>query len=327
MLLELAREIGLQPKRTSATQGGEYHSTCPDPCCGGKDRFILWPEKARYWCRQCKKSGDPIQFCRDFMGLTYFQACEKTDKRLNEYSFYPPIYTKPIFAPKQTVIPSRKWQSQASDFVTKSHQCALKSSEAMNQLKNRGFTLDTIKKFQLGWNDFNRRDASNLWGINEKNAKDVWLPPGIVIPAFFEERVMKLKIRRSAIPQGDDRKYVIVTGGRNSPSFFGQIPHRPIIILESELDSILVHQFAEDLCACIAIPAGNMPDAWGNQILRAAPKLIFSMDFDEAGKKTFPFWKSLYPQIKTWPVPRGKSPGNAYELGVNLREWVIAGVI
>jgi DNA primase len=136
---------------------------------------------------------------------------------------------------------------------------------------------------------------------------------------------MKLKIRRTSVPKEYAQKYIIVAGGRNSPSLFGD-PHLPLLVCEAELDCILVQQIAGDLCSCLSIPAGNKPDVWADQILRAAPQLIFSMDFDDAGKNTFAFWKSTYPQIKPWPVPQGKSPGDAYKLKVNLREWVIAGI-
>ncbi len=42
-LLDLASLAGLNPKKVASTKGGEYHSACPS--CGGRDRFILQPEK------------------------------------------------------------------------------------------------------------------------------------------------------------------------------------------------------------------------------------------------------------------------------------------
>ena len=44
-LLELVKEMGLEPLKTSMSRGGEYH--CPCPHCGGKDRFMFWPETNR----------------------------------------------------------------------------------------------------------------------------------------------------------------------------------------------------------------------------------------------------------------------------------------
>jgi hypothetical protein len=96
--------------------------------------------------------------------------------------------------------------------------------------------------------------------------------------------------------------------------------------MESELDAIFIQQFTEDLCCCMAIPAGNKPDIWADRILRGAPQLIFSMDFDEAGQKTFQFWKSAYPHIKAWPSPREKSIGDAFTDDGDLRKWLMAGL-
>ncbi|MES2344647.1 MAG: primase-helicase zinc-binding domain-containing protein [Chlamydiota bacterium] len=74
-LLHFAQELGISPKRIASTCGGEYHSPCPK--CGGKDRFIIWKETGRYWCRQCDLKGDSIQFCRDFFGCVQSECCFK----------------------------------------------------------------------------------------------------------------------------------------------------------------------------------------------------------------------------------------------------------
>lgn len=109
-ILELAWEVGLQPKRVAATNGGEYHSPCPR--CAGKDRFIIWSATNRYYCRRCEAKGDLIQFCRDFMGLGFKEACQKVgvypklSARLREVA-------KPLFQPQIASIPSQAWQDSA----------------------------------------------------------------------------------------------------------------------------------------------------------------------------------------------------------------------
>jgi len=54
--------------------------------------------------------------------------------------------------------------------------------------------------------------------------------------------------------------------------------------------------------------------------------ILFAMDFDEAGKNAFKFWKSAYPNIKAWPVPITKGPGDALKAGVDLRQWILLGL-
>ena len=74
---------GITFKRVAATNGGEYCSPCP--ACGGNDRFIVWPNKGengRYWCRQCRKKGDLIDFLRWQKGMSFKEACEAVGKTL-----------------------------------------------------------------------------------------------------------------------------------------------------------------------------------------------------------------------------------------------------
>lgn len=71
-LLDLIPDL----KRIGSSRGGsEYHGPCP--FCGGDDRFIVWPEQGntgRYWCRQCNRKGDTIQFLRDRDGCSFAEA-------------------------------------------------------------------------------------------------------------------------------------------------------------------------------------------------------------------------------------------------------------
>lgn len=64
-LLDLVPDL----KRVSVT---EYCSPCP--FCGGTDRLRCWPARDRFWCRQCGKKGDVVQFLRDRDGLTFVEA-------------------------------------------------------------------------------------------------------------------------------------------------------------------------------------------------------------------------------------------------------------
>jgi DNA primase len=74
-ILEEIRLLGIEPKRKSNAKGGEYHSECPR--CEGdpskqSDRFHVWPEQnngdGSFWCRQCGKVGELIQFLSSLVG-------------------------------------------------------------------------------------------------------------------------------------------------------------------------------------------------------------------------------------------------------------------
>ena len=82
-LVDIVSEIVPLTKR-----GAEFHGPCPF-CGEGYDRFIVWPEQdetGRYWCRQCNRKGDGIQFLRDYLGQSFGDAAARFGKDIS----YPP---------------------------------------------------------------------------------------------------------------------------------------------------------------------------------------------------------------------------------------------
>ena len=329
-LLEIVEEKGLLFQRASSTKGGEFHSPCPN--CGGDNRFMFWPKDDQYWCRQCNVKGDSIQFCRDFLGLDYRSACLKSGIEAKT-SFSNRTARTSLYSPERVCLPPNIWQKKAREFVLKSHFDLLNDSVGLHLLYDRGFSIETIKSFSLGWNPQDEFLFLSEWGLPQiikenGQEKKLWLPKGILIPTVNETAMVKLKIRRCCWKEGDKLpKYVEISGSMKCPSFYGSHLNKPIIIIESELDAILTQQFASDLCCCMALGgAGKKPDLTTHHILRTASHLLFALDFDEAGRKAYHFWKSVYPQIKAWPVPKEKSPGDAYLAGIDLRKWIEAGI-
>ena len=54
--------------------------------------------------------------------------------------------------------------------------------------------------------------------------------------------------------------------------------------------------------------------------------MLNALDFDGAGAKYWPWWERHYPECERWPVQKEKDPGEAFKSGVNIREWVKAGL-
>ena len=329
-LLEIVEEKGLLSQRTSSTKGGEYHSSCPN--CGGDDRFMFWPKADQYWCRQCHVKGDAIQFCRDFLGLDYRSACLKTGVEAKT-SFSNRSARTPTFSPERVCFPPEIWQKEAQEIVIKSHSDLLNNPTGLQLLYDRGLSIETIKTFSLGWNTEDKFLPLSEWGLPQLikengQKKKLWLPKGLLIPSFNETAMAKLKIRRSCWKEEDRLpKYVEISGSMKCPSFYGNPLDKPIVIIESELDAILTQQFASDLCCCMALGgAGKKPDLATHNILKTASNLLFALDFDEAGRKAFQFWRSTYPTLRAWPVPIEKSPGDAYLSGIDLKKWIEAGI-
>ena len=245
-VLDLVEEMGFHPKRTSSTNGGEFHSPCPN--CEGTDRFCVWPKRGRdgrYWCRQCGKSGDAIQFCRDFMGMTYVAACEKV-------GVMPQLFPKggqkefltPKFLPRRVSEPTDEWCDRAGEFIQSCHAYLVSNPHLLNGEKDRGLTLETILQFKLGWNLSDKFESRVSWGLGlsdgEERPESLCLPEGIVIPSFRTNKPSQLKIRRHRwSPEDHYPKYHIVAGSRTCPSLYGDVA-KPFIIVEAELDAMLI---------------------------------------------------------------------------------------
>jgi hypothetical protein len=286
----------------------------------------------RYWCRVCETKGDSIQFCRDFLGLSFHQACQKVNIT-PELKTSPSRPKKLIFEPRQASMVHPSWQQVAKCFIDYSHENLLKEPSIINQLEQRGLTAETMKRFRLGWNPKNLFDQRERWGLEpeiKENGlpKRQWLPKGIVIPFFESSNPAKIKIRRSDWISGDSLpKYVEVAGSTQSPSVYGDVS-KPVIIVESELDAILIQQEASDLVCSIALGGvSKKPDAKTHNYLKRASLILLSLDFDDAGKKKYSFWMTLYPNLRAWPAPFCKSPGDSFKtFSTNISDWLKAGL-
>ena len=89
-IIDLLGQYGIQAKKKTAKESA---SKCP--FCGGVDRFCIWPEEDRYWCRQCNVKGDAIQFFRDLDGMTFQEASEAVGK---------PVKPKKATKKKSTIV-------------------------------------------------------------------------------------------------------------------------------------------------------------------------------------------------------------------------------
>ena len=202
-ILEILEYNGYIYKRHASTNGGEYAGACP--WCGGVDRFRVWPnyKNGRYWCRQCNMSGDSIQYLRDSKGMTYNEACQYlniTPKYIRNTDFT--INYKRIneWAPKTTQSPKNVWLDKAEDFLNNINQEL--NDNVKKWLNNRGISDNIIKKYRLLWNKKDVFMKRQDWGLSDVinnrtgKLKKLWIPQGLIIPYIFDERVIRLRVRR-----------------------------------------------------------------------------------------------------------------------------------
>lgn len=329
----------------AGTKGGEYASACPG--CGGEDRFRVWPSQnegeGSYWCRGCDHSGDAAQFLIDFSNMTFKEACRELNRPLPASWQIPspqPKVQKPDWQPAKSDAPAgvdqKLWQKKAGELVDRAHKYLMEYTSGMTWLDKRGIKPQTIAKFKLGWNPgengkpamFRPREA---WGLptilkDDGKKKKLWIPQGLVIPYLLEDKVQRIRIRRPGVRSNTDIKYYVLPGSIMMPLVTGLLD-KVFVVVESELDAVLLEQEAGDIAGVLALgSAAARPDLETTKILKCALCILVAMDFDQAGAKAWQWWQKQFNQAERWPVPKGKDPGDAYQAGVKLKEWVIAGM-
>ena len=347
-LLDLVRSHGIELRKASSSKGGEYQGPCPgcgdaghDPKTGPSDRFHVWPDQNQgqgsYWCRQCGKGGDVIQFLRDFDGLSFREACARVGRDLpDDKTMATPEQKAPAtWEPILHMMPEQKWQQQAFKLGTWAMEQLLENQDQLDYLAARGINEESVVRYGIGWNPgeggkdlFRPREG---WGLlrlmNPKTgkARRLWLPIGMVIPYFVDGVAVRLRIRRPE-PREFGPPYFLVPGSSMATMILN--PDRKAhIIVEAELDGILVAQEAGDLVGVVALgSASTKPDEQSSVFLNKSRHILNALDFDGAGAKYWPWWERHYPECERWPVQKEKDPGEAFKSGVNIREWVKAGL-
>lgn len=353
MIAQLVQQRGLKAVKVAGTHGGEY--ACPCPACGGRDRFRFWPaqgEGGTWYCRQCGKGGDCIQFLRDFEGLSYAEACRRlgVERAPLPTSIMPRREGARAWTPSEVPLPCPAWQEHAAKLLDYAHQRLLGDDVQLMRLAMRGIDPAAVERYRLGWlpgengKDGYHRDRG-AWGLPpETNArgrkKSLWIPSGLVIPALGEDgAVLRLRVRRDEAARarfGADMKYVVVPGSSMRPLLL-RPEARAFVVVEAELDAIACAAAAEaaglDVGAFAAGTSLGRPDTVAHAVLSRALCILVALDFDQpdaqgqrAGARGMPFWAQTYRTARRWPVPSGKDPGDAVREGWEIADWLRIGL-
>ncbi len=323
-LLDLIRHDTIL-RRVANIDGGEYAGPCP--WCGGRDRFRVWPhgDRPRYWCRQCGRKGDAIQYLRDREGLTFRQACERLGKPLPERSGQrstpmPPPLAKP---------PSHSWQARAQALIEACEQTLWMpmGAQALAYLHRRGLTDETIQAARIGYHVAERWENPQCWELPTDHKK-IHLLQGIVYPWLVGAEVWKVTFRRDGKNIPKDERYRPIAGSSNTLYQLNALrPDAPAMLVEGELDAPSILQEASDLVAVVATgsTAGGRLERWIGRLALCSIVLV-SFDADEAGEEAAAWWlKALGPRAKRWR-PYWDDPSPMLQDGVDLRTWVREGL-
>jgi DNA primase len=193
----------------------------------------------------------------------------------------------------------------------------------------RGLTLDTIQRFGLGFNDIDRFEQRELWGLpteTKENGKQKrqWTPAGLTIPYCQNTDVLRIRIRRT---KADEYGRYIMLSGSSNEAMTLWTDQKSVAIVESELDAILITQDAGDIVGVIAMGSAQMkPDVNLHARLMKAERVLVCLDSDAAGARAaWGHWQT-YPGFKRWPTIQGKDVCEQWQAGIAVRQWIQAGL-
>ncbi|MFB6465780.1 DNA primase [Cytobacillus sp. Hz8] len=131
-------------------QGRNYFGLCP---FHGENTpsFSVSPDKQIYHCFGCGAGGNVFSFLMELEGVSFQEAALKLAKKANiDLEIHTPIGNKGKSIPKDT-----QMMLDAHDLLRKFYHHLLVNTKdgqhALEYLLSRGFTLDSIDKFQIGY--------------------------------------------------------------------------------------------------------------------------------------------------------------------------------
>ena len=356
-LLDILTSYGTYKKFANGELAG------PCPFCGGNDRFRVWPDDDKWWCRGCDKSGNSISLLREKEGMACSVAhaqlgkvCESTTckaigkckqgkgeapRRSHAATPVQPKQQEETFIPAVAQDPAEIWQEHAEKLVAYAHEQLLNCPEQLAYLAGRGLDLEYIKAHCFGWLPKDEYRARVAWGLpielKDGKPKKLWLPKGIVIPSYVNGVIHRLRIRKHDLRSADDARYYWVPGSGNDVVVINP-GAQVFVIVEADLDGHLVNRIAGDLVGSIALGTCSAhPKEAAYQVLCKALAILVALDFDPGvdektggyknpGGKSSRWWLEQFPRARRWPVVGAKDPGDAFKAGIDIRAWILAGL-
>ncbi|MFO8239949.1 MAG: DNA polymerase [Dissulfuribacterales bacterium] len=303
--IEVLQSLGLELKKTSGTNGGEWHGPCPY-CKDGVDRFYVTPEHPKYldpvfYCRQCKEGGSVRKLVKYMEG------------DVSKLSWKPkatlPRGRNKVCAQKQP--PSAEWQKALCERIDNYFTVYFTKYEPY---RRRGINKDTVDALHLGV-------TNKTWNI-PINGHNHHLKNGMAIPNYRGDILYSLQIR--AWMDGSGFSYC--KGSVIVPYHVTKLKsiEGPVVIVESALDAAVLYQEAGDLVHAVAMgSAQNKPDNYMKTLLANTSRVFVCMDYDPAGIEAVKWWHENYPEANIVFSPLGKDIGEYHVGGNSVRDWVM----
>lgn len=242
--------------------------------------------------------------------------------------------------------PGDLWQRRVISFLdyAKSQIWEEEHAAALQYLRDRGLTDDTIRTWQLGFNPRDVYDDAHKWGIAD--AKTVYLSMGITVPCWIDGLCWYVQVRRPAetkdggldvfsgayldgalpsyMPQ---HKYWAIRGGNTNGLFGVDLLSKvdTLVLEEGEFNAIVTWQEAGDLVNVVSSGSASLrPEAlwpWRDHFMTASRVLV---RFDpDADKKARALVQAIGSRCRQVQVPERSDTNEFFQHGGSVRDWLM----
>ncbi len=289
--------------------------------------FNLYPENNSFYCFGCHAGGDVITFIRKMENLDYVDAVKLLAQRYN------------IDIPEST---KDKGLSNLRNRIYEANKEAARyfhrklytqeGQNALNYLKGRGLTEQTIKHFGLGYSTSITYDLTSY--LNDKGFKNTELIQANLSFESRSGRIVDRFIDRIMFPIMDLRGNVIAFGGRimtdqkpkylntsDTPvfkksnncfalSFAKNSKDGYLILAEGYMDVIALHQAGFE--SAIATLGTALTKEQAILLKRYTDDIVLCYDSDDAGQnatmRAIPILRDVGLNVRVINIPNGKDP-------------------
>lgn len=284
----------------------DFRGPCP-ACSRSHNRFVLWKNSEGFFCRnqngcdkaggRCKGQGSVIDFCQVFLGMTFEEAVRmKENSSFRKANHNSEQQKQNQTEQKMGIVNREEWSERAGRYMKIWQQDNLTKPSAKELLKERGITVETALKANMGYVQVTRKDyEAKQWGfeVNEKFT----IPAGLIMAASKDKKIVELEVRCSPdfiFYQGTPRemgvKHFVVKGSEISP-FVYKGTGIAVAVFESALDAILAWQASDYKMTCIALGGVERNfNAETIDFVRRHEIRISCFDHDDAGVAAFVKW-------------------------------------
>ena len=241
--------------------------------------------------------------------------------------------------------PHPLWVERMGRIVEKAHNKIFEYEEIVKYLEERGVTKDVIINNKFGYLPHDERIPAEELGIvfdpegKKKveagtvtyNKPKVWIPGGVIMPLYSSGNLFSVDVRRSDqmrekfLPK---LKYMLIKGSGVSYRALWDgangLKPRAVVVIEARLCASIV----QAACPDVAIIVGKdkpLAQSYADSF-RAAQVILIATDNDTPGREKAEKWGAEFDNAHYWPVPVGKDPGEYYQNGGDIKEWIEIGI-